>query len=83
MLAYEATWAQKIHQHDFGIHRFRVLTVTTDSERVRKMIDACQRLKQGRGLFLFTDAKTLQEQPEFFSLRWKTARDGQTTGLLD
>jgi len=83
LLAYEATWAQNIPPRDFGIHRFRVLTVTTNSERVQTMIEACQRLKQGRGLFLFTDAKALQEQPDFLSLRWQTCRNGETSGLLD
>lgn len=83
LLAYEATWAQKIPQRDFGIHRFRVLTVTTNLERVRKMIETCQQLKQGRGLFLFADTKTLKEQTDFLSLRWLTARDGESAGLLD
>jgi hypothetical protein len=27
LIAYEATWTQKIHQRHLGIHRFRVLTV--------------------------------------------------------
>jgi len=83
LLAYEATWTQNIHQRDFDIHRFRVLTVTTNSERVQGMIAACRRLKKGRGLFLFTDTKTLQEQPNIFLLRWQTARDGEAAGLLD
>jgi hypothetical protein len=83
LLAYEASWAQKIHERDFGIHRFRVLTVTTDSARARKMIEACQRLKQGRGLFLFSNANTLQEQTDFFSIRWEVTRTGETARLLD
>jgi hypothetical protein len=83
LLAYETTWTQNIHRRDFEIHRFRVLTVTTNSERVQRMISVCQKLKQGRGLFLFTDTKTLQQQPDFFSLRWQTARNGEPAGLLD
>lgn len=82
MLAYQATWAQNLHRQ-FGWQRFRVLTVTTNSERVREMIEACQRLKQGRGLFLFTDAKALQSQPDIFPLRWQTTRDGEITSLLN
>ena len=66
-----ATWAQSIHRRDFGIHRFRVLTVTTDSGWVQGMIEAYRRLKQGRGLFLFTGAETLREQRDFCSLRWQ------------
>ncbi len=83
LLAYETTWTQNIPRRDFGIHRFRVLTVTTNSERVQTMIEACQRLKQGRGLFLFTDTKAFRDQTDFFSLRWQTARNGETASLLD
>jgi hypothetical protein len=82
LLAYEATWRQDIHRSRFGWQRFRVLTVTTDSERVREMVKACQQLKQGRGLFLFTNAKTLQQHSDFFALRWWTARADETTELL-
>jgi hypothetical protein len=83
LLAYEATWKQDIHRRDFGIHRFRVLTVTTNSERVQGMIEACQKLKQGRGLFLFADTKTFQELSDFFALRWQTHRENEQISLLD
>jgi len=83
LLAYEATWAQNLHKIKFGWQRFRVLTVTTNAERVQGMIAACQRLKQGRGLFLFTDTKAWQAQPDFLALRWKTFREGQTQGFFD
>jgi hypothetical protein len=83
LLAYEATWTQNLHRTRFGWQRFRVLTVTTNSERVPGMIEACRKLRQGRGLFLFTDTNILQEQPDFFSLRWKTFRADETTNLLD
>lgn len=83
LLAYETSWAQNIPRRDFGIHRFRVLTITTSSYRVQAMIAACQRLKQGRGLFLFTDIKTLQAQQDFFLLRWQTARTSEPARLLD
>lgn len=83
LLAYEMTWTQNIHRRGLGIHRFRVLTVTTNSERVQGMIEACRKLRQGRGLFLFTGSNVLQGQRDFFSLRWKTFRDGETAGLLD
>ena len=82
MLAYQATWAQNLHRQ-FGWQRFRVLTVTTDSERVRGMIEVCQRLNRGQGLFLFTDTKSLREQLDFLSLRWQTTTDGEATRLLD
>jgi hypothetical protein len=83
LLAYEATWTRKIHQRDLEIHRFRVLTVTTTPERVRKMIEACQQLQQGRGLFLFADIGKLRDQSAFSSSAWQTFRNGKTTGLLE
>jgi DNA-binding Lrp family transcriptional regulator len=83
LLAYEATWAQNIHRHVFGIQRFRVLTVTMNPERVQGMIEACRKLKQGRGLFFFIDAKALQKLPDFFTLRWQTHRENEPVGLLD
>jgi hypothetical protein len=83
LLAYETTWTRNIHRRDFGIQRFRVLTVTTKSERVQGMVEACRKLNQGRGLFLFTDIKSLLEQPNFFSLRWQTHRENEPVGLLN
>ena len=83
LLAYEATWTQNLHKNKFGWQRFRVLTVTTNAERVQGMIAACQQLKQGRGLFLFSDMKAMLAQPDFFALRWTTFRDGQTQGFFD
>lgn len=81
MLAYHATWAQDLHRQ-FAWQRFRVLTVTTDSERIPAMIEACQRLKQGQGLFLFTDAKALQQQPDLLSVLWQPVRNGEAATLL-
>jgi hypothetical protein len=45
--------------------------------------NACQKLNQGRGIFLFTDTKSLRECPDFFSLRWHTHRENEPVGLLD
>jgi hypothetical protein len=50
LLAYEATWAQKVHQRHLGIHRFRVLSVTTSAARVESLIEACSQLKRGHAL---------------------------------
>jgi|ERR1017187_1525413 hypothetical protein len=83
LLAYEATWTQNLHKNKFGWQRFRVLTVTTNAERVEGMIAACQQLKQGRGLFLFTDTNDLRAQPDFFAQRWKTFRVGEKQGFFD
>ena len=65
LLAYEATWTQNIHQRNLGIHRFRVLTVTTISGRVNSLVEACSQLKRGHGLFLFAD-RTILSSDLFF-----------------
>ncbi len=81
LLAYEATWAQKIHQVRFGYDRFRVLTVTTSAERVNHLVDTCSKLKHGKGLFLFSDISTLHGR-DFLSVPWQTAH-GSPAGLID
>jgi len=81
--AYEATWSQNLHRTKLGLNRFRVLTVTSNPERIGTMQQAARSLKRGHGLFLFLDAKTLKEEKDFFALRWQTCRDGETVGLLD
>ena len=81
LLAYEATWTQKIHQRHLGIPRFRVLTVTTTAERVKSLTEACTRLKRGHGLFLFGDLSILKK--DVFSPVWKLGKAGHVGGLLD
>ena len=81
LLAYEATWTQKIHQRNLGIQRFRVLTVTTIPGRVQSLVEACSQLKRGHGLFLFADKAILSG--DVFSSAWQTGRPGTTGGLLD
>ena len=81
LLAYEATWTQKIHQRNLGIHRFRVLTVTTSAARVKSLVEACSKLKRGHGLFLFADKTILSG--DIFSSTWQTGKPGETGGLLN
>ncbi len=83
LLEYETTWSQSIHQTRFGFNRFRVLTVTTNTKRVKHLIEACGKLERGRGLFLFTDIESVHSKPDFFSLAWQTAQPGITAQLLD
>ena len=80
LLAYEATWTQKIHQRNLGIQRFRVLTVTTSAERVKSLVEACSQLKRGHGLFLFADRSVLSG--DILSGVWQTGKPGQTSRLL-
>lgn len=81
LIAYEATWTQKIHQRHLGIHRFRVLTVTTVAARVKSLLDACSQLKRGHGLFLFADRTVLEKDP--FSAVWRRGKSSDTAGILD
>ena len=81
LIAYEATWTQKIHQRRLGIHRFRVLTVTTVAARVKSLLEACSQLKRGHGLFLFADRTVLEKDP--FSAVWRRGKSSETAGILD
>ena len=81
LLAYEATWTQKIHQRKLGINRFRLLTVTTNAMRVKSLLEACSQLKRGHGLFLFADRSVLEKDP--FSPVWQCGKFGKISALLD
>jgi hypothetical protein len=81
LLAYEATWTQKVHQRKLGIHRFRVLAVTTNAIRVTSLLEACSRLKRGHGLFLFADRTVLEKDP--FSPVWQCGKSAKISALLD
>ena len=80
LLAYEATWANKVHQRHLGIPRFRVLTVTTSAARVTSLLEACSQLKRGHGLFLFTDTSVLEQDP--LAAVWRCGKGGETANLL-
>jgi len=81
LLAYEATWTDKVHQRHLGIQRFRVLTVTTIAARVNTLLEACSQLQRGHGLFLFADASALEK--DLFSAVWRNAKTGGLSPLLD
>jgi hypothetical protein len=81
LLAYEATWTNKVHQRYLGIPRFRVLTVTTIAARVNTLLAACSELKRGHGLFLFADQSVLEK--DLFSPVWHNAKTGKLSPLLD
>lgn len=83
LLAYEATWLQDLHQKHFGFHRFRVLTVTTSTERLTHLIAACRQLERGQGLFLFTDLNSFLASPDPLVLPWHGARQNQAVRLTD
>jgi hypothetical protein len=81
LLAYEATWTNKVHQRHLNISRFRVLTVTTIPGRVTSILAACSQLKRGHGLFLFADQSALEKDP--FSPVWHNGKTGELSPLLD
>jgi hypothetical protein len=83
LLAYETTWNQLLHEKYFGFPRFRVLTVTTNTMRVKSLVDACATLKSGHGLFLFTDKTILNNPLDILSHAWKTGRPRATGTLLN
>ena len=82
-LAYEATWLQELHQKHFGFHRFRVLTVTTNTDRLQHLVKACRQLERGQGLFLFTDLGSFLASPNPLALPWQSARSGQSVQLIE
>jgi len=75
LLAYEATWLQKIHKTRFDSNRFRVLTITTSPERVKHLVETCLKLKHGKGLFLFIDLTTFRTDNVLLA-PWQTGRGG-------
>lgn len=81
LLAYEATWANKVHQRHLGIPRFRVLTVTTSAARVKSLLDACSRLQRGHGLFLFADQSVLQR--DLLTAVWQCGKAAVMSALVD
>jgi hypothetical protein len=82
LLAYEATWSQKLHRTRFGFDRIRVLTVTSVPGRVESLVKACAQLKHGRGLFLFASKSILEGPGDILDNLWQTARPGETSTLL-
>jgi hypothetical protein len=76
LLAYEATWSQNLHRTRFGWQRFRVLTVTSSTERVRGIKQACSGLAHGHGLFLFLDAAILAKHGDILTIPWQTCQSG-------
>ena len=82
LVAYEATWKQKLHRSRFGFDRIRVLTVTTSPARAKHLADIASRLESGHGLFLFTDIGSLLRARDLLTFPWRTARVGQTATLV-
>lgn len=82
LLAYAATWKRGIHRSRFGVHRFRVLTVTSSRERVETLLTACKNLDGGHGLFLFAERGALSDG-KLLTDAWRSPRDVKSVRLLD
>ena len=67
-----------------GIGNFRVLTVTTSTERIASMIEALKNLTGGAGSaqFLFTNRSTLLATHDLLSLEWISGK-GERVRLVD
>ena len=81
LLAYEATWTQGLHRTRLGWQRFRVLTITTDTNHLIKMQTACRTLKRAQGLFLFTTSTDSNLEADFLNLEWQTC-DGKRAAMM-
>lgn len=82
LLAYEATWRQRVHESRFGWNRFRVLFVTTSRARVESMLQACRSLDGGHGMFLFADAGALLPSADLLSHPWAATHSESSAKLL-
>lgn len=82
LLAYEATWSQRIHEKRFGFNRFRVLTVTTGAPRINSLLAACSKLERGQGLFLFTQLNSIQPPTAILYPVWHSSKTPGLTALL-
>jgi hypothetical protein len=81
LLCYQETWRQGIHRAHLGISNFRVLTVTTNRERMEHLMEACRSLGSGGSrLFLFTDQGALGSG-DVLAHEWVNGR-GELLSLL-
>ena len=83
ILAYQATWAQRIHTSQLGFHRFRVLAVTTSDERAGAVGSVCDELKGGSGLFIVTELPQREHRGQsLLDLLSATTRPVETTSSV-
>ena len=74
LVCYQETWRQGLHRAHLGIPNFRVLTVTTNRERVEHLVEACQSLSGGGSrLFLFTERERLGQE-DILAHTWRNGR---------
>jgi hypothetical protein len=81
LIAYYETWRRGVLVTEFP--RFRVLTITTSSERVENLMAAHQKCNAGKGsgLFLFTHHREFHHDTNVLKLPLKNGRGGLVTLL--
>lgn len=77
LLAYRASWAQRVHLTRFGFSRARVLTVTTSTQRLENLLTAAASEERGKGLFLFAEARAVNSSADSIAFPWLTANGGE------
>jgi hypothetical protein len=73
LLGYGETWRQGLHRTHLGIPNFRVLTVTTNEERMRHLVAACRSIEGGQRMFLFTDQLAIHRE-SVLARQWLNGR---------
>jgi hypothetical protein len=81
LLGYRETWRQGLHRRHLGIPNFRVLTVTTNEERMRHLVAACKSMAGGRRLLLFVTQERLSHM-NILTCEWLNGRP-EVVRLLD
>jgi hypothetical protein len=77
ILAYHETWKSRFAEENFDWKRFRVVTVTSSSERSSHLTGACQKLlknKSGGKLFLFSSESEISESLDIYTHLWRTGK---------
>jgi hypothetical protein len=80
LLGYRETWRQGLHRRHLRLPNFRVLTVTTNEERMRHLVAAC-RSSTGQRLFLFAEQAALG-RGSILGDEWRNGQ-GEVVRLLD
>lgn len=85
ILAYHQTWKTGFAAENFDWKRFRVVTLTTSSERNAHLVSACQRTcynKGGGKLFLFSSEEAVKESGNIFRHLWNTGKGNDDSDRL-
>jgi hypothetical protein len=73
LIAYRASWTQRIHLTRFGFSRARVLTVTTGIQRLENLLAAAASVERGKALFLFAETGAVNSTTDLLALPWHDA----------